>query len=927
MALPLLQTKLYTPPLRPKLVQRAHLLARLHGGTRQRLTLVSAPAGFGKTTLVSAWASQAEHPVAWLSLADDDNDPFHYFTYLIAALQTCHPGLGETVLTLIAEPQPPPLNVLLTLLLNELSAHQTPLTLVLDDYHLITAQPLHEAMTFFINHLPPHLHLVIATRLDPPLPLARWRVRNQLTEIRAAELRFLPAEATNFLNDVMGLRLTAAQIATLETRTEGWIAGLQLAALALQGTLALQGAPSLPGRDDVASFLQAFSGSHRHVLSYLVEEVLNRCPADMLDFLLQTAILDRFSAPLCATVTGRSDSQQLLEQIEQANLFLTPLDNARQWYRYHPLFTDVLRQQLPQRFSAAAVADLHRRASIWYKEAELLDEAIQHALAAQAFAQAATLVEQVALALILRGEFARLRSWLETLPAEEVQTRPLLTLYHVWVLYIDGQRHQAAVRLEAVEAMLAADETKRTPEVQGLIAITQTRLLREAGDLAGAIAIARQALANLPTQATMLRARITLNLAIAYYLQGDLSAAAQQLTESLTTGQTAQLIGPMPTIYLKAQILRAQGKLQQALQLCLEGVELVARHNWQDLPATGFLYVAIGDLLRERNQLDAAADYLERGIRLGQTGDNHHILIIGHVWLAWLRQTEGNAIGSQEAIRTALQLLQQHAVSRFWPLPSATCTQARLWIAQGNLATANHWAQTNHLHTPHTPIPYLDEAGYLTLARLRIAEGKLAVAESLLRELHQTAAAAGRNGSLIEILILQAVTYAAQQQREQARSVLAQALTLAGGLLSEEGYVRLFVDEGAALRLLLLDFQFWIAQQPNSEQNIKLSVYVDKLLAAFGNVQANAGEGLLVEPSTIQNQKSKSKNLIEPLSERELEVLRLVATGFSNSQIAARLIVTTGTVKTHINHIFGKLGVQSRTQAVARAHEFGLLTD
>ncbi len=924
MALPLLQTKLYTPPLRPQLVQRDSLLARLHASAHYPLTLVSAPAGFGKTTLVSTWASQSQHPVAWLSLGDDDNDPLHYFTYLIAALQTCHAGLGETILTLIAAPQPPPLNALLTLLLNELIVLPTPLTLVLDDYHLITAQPLHEAMTFFINHLPPHIHLLIATRLDPPLPLARWRARNQLAEIRADELRFLPAEATSFLNDVMGLRLTAAQIATLEMRTEGWIAGLQLAALALQGALSMQ------GRDGVAGFLQAFSGSHRHVLSYLVEEVLSRCPADILDFLLQTAILERFSAALCAAVTGRSDSQQRLEQIEQANLFLIPLDAARQWYRYHPLFADVLRQRLRQHLSTAAVADLHRRASTWYKEAELFDEAIQHALAGQAFDQVATLVEQAALPLILHGEFARLRTWLETLPVAEVQTRPLLMLYHVWVLYISGQRHQAAARLEAVEAILAADETKRTPEVQGLIAITQTRLQREAGDLAGAIVIAQQALANLPGQATLLRARIILNLAIAYYLQGELSAAAHLLTESLTTGQTAQLIGPMPTIYLKAQVLRAQGKLEQALQLCQEGVALVTRHNWQDLPATGFLYVAIGELLRERNQLDAAADYLERGIRLGQTGDNHHILIIGHVWLAWLRQTEGNATGSQEAIRTALQLLQQYAVSRFWPLPSATCTQARLWIAQGNLAAANHWAQTNNLHTPPTPIPYLDEAAYLTLARLRLAEGKLAIAEALLLELHQTAAA-GRDGSLIEILMLQALTYAAQQQREQALALLAQALTLAAGPLGAEGYVRLFVDEGAAMRGLLSVFRFWLSQQPNLEQNIKLSVYVDKLLAAFGNGQADADEGLLAEPAKSQNQKAHPAvarpSLIEPLSERELEVLRLVAAGLSNSQIAAQLIVTTGTIKTHINHIFGKLGVQSRTQSVARAREFGLLTD
>lgn len=910
MALPLLQTKFYMPPLRPHLVQREHLLARLRGSAHYPVTLVSAPAGFGKTTLVSAWASQAAHPVTWLSLSDDDNDPLHYFTYLIATLRTHHAGLGETVLPLLNAPQLPPLNALLTLLLHELSALPMPLTLVLDDYHLLTAPPLQEAMTFFINHLPPHMHLVLTTRIDPPLPLARWRARNQLIEIRADDLRFLPAEATSFLNDVMGLRLTAAQIATLETRTEGWIVGLQLAALSLQG------------REDVAGFLQAFSGSHRHVLSYLVEEVLNRCPVDTLEFLLQTAILDRFNAALCNAVTGGSDSQQRLEKLEQANLFLSPLDDTRQWYRYHPLFADVLRQRLQQHFSATTVADLHRRASTWHKGATLMDEAIHHALAAPAFDQAATLVQEVALTLILRSEFARLRLWLDALPATVVQRRPLLTLYHVWVLYISGQRQQAAVHLEAVEAMLAADEAQRTPEVQGLIAITQTRLLREGGDLAGAIAISQQALANLPAHATLLRARITLNLAIAHYLQGELSAAGQLLTDSITTGQTAQLIGPLPTIYLKAQILRAQGHLQQALQLCQEGVELVVRYKWQEFPAAGFLYVATGDLLRERNELGAAAAYLERGIRLGQDGGHHHILIIGHVWLAWLRQTEGKAAEGQEAIRVALQLLQQHAVSRFWPLPSASCTQARLWLAQGNLAAANRWAQTNQLHSPHPPIPYLDEAAYLTLARLQIAEGMYALAEALLQNLHQSAAMTGRNGSLIEVLILQAVTYAAQRQREKAMSVLEQALRLA----APEGYVRLFVDEGKAVQSLISEFRGWMSQQPKSEQNSNLSGYVDTLLAALGNKPANTGEALLGEQPKLQTLKSKVQTLVEPLSERELEVLALVAAGLSNSQIADQLIVTTGTVKTHINHIFGKLSVQSRTQAVARARELGLFT-
>jgi LuxR family maltose regulon positive regulatory protein len=884
------------------------------GEGRRPLTLVSAPAGFGKTTLVSEWIVQTSQAASWLSLDDDDNDPTRFLTYLIATLQTQQPSLGVTVYGLLGASQPPPPKAILTLLLNELSLLAAPLALVLDDYHLITMPAIHEALTFFVDHLPPLIRLVITSRMDPPLPLARWRARNQLSEIRADDLRFRTDEAAIFLNQVMELRLTDVQIAILETRTEGWIAGLQLAALSLQG------------REDVAGFLQAFSGSHRHVLSYLVEEVLNRCPEDALDFLLQTSILDRLSAPLCDAVTGRSDGQQLLEKIEQANLFLTPLDDARKWYRYHHLFADVLRQGLQRSLSAEAVADLHRRASIWYKQAELIDEAIHHALAAQAFDRAATLVEQVAPAMIQHSELARLLSWLELIPAEEVQTRPLLGLYYGWCLFLSGQIQPAVARLEAVEALLEADETKQTPEVQGHAAAMRAYLIRVTGDLAATITLSRQALTHLPQQDSLMRAMVTLNLAIAHYLQGEFEPASDLLIQTIATGQTAQrMTNTLAAIYLNMQLLRGQGRLQQALQLCQDGLELVARHKWHNFPAVGFLYVAFGDLLRERNDLSMAGEYLEKGITLGQAGGHPHILIIGHVWLAWLRQTEGNATSSQEAIRAALALIQQHRVSRFWPLPCAACCQARLWIAQGNLAAASRWAGApsgpSGLDQANTLIPYLDEAAYLTLARLRIAEGSLEAAESLLLRLHQAAASAGRNGSLIETLILQALTYAAQKQREKAMSVLAQALSLA----EPEGYIRLFVDEGEAMRFLIFDFRFWISQQPHTEQTVKLSVYVDKLLVAFGNERSKADDQPVTEQSKIANPNSKIQNLLEPLSERELEVLQLVAAGLSNSQIATRLIVTTGTVKTHINHIFGKLAVQSRTQAAARARELGLV--
>ncbi|MCK6629718.1 MAG: hypothetical protein L6R45_31650 [Anaerolineae bacterium] len=535
---PLLTTKLYIPRQRAtqRLVARPHLVARLNKALDDRLTLISAPAGFGKTTLLSEWISHSHHCVAWVSLDAGDNDSIRFWTYGIAALQMLQPDLGQSALTLLQAPQSPALELILTNLLNDITTFPDNFTLVLDDYHVIENPSLHNNLTYLLDHLPPNMHLILTSRADPPLSLARLRARRQLTEIRAADLRFTPEEAAAFLNEVMDLNLSAENIAALEKRTEGWIAGLQLAALSTQG------------REDVSSFIRAFSGSHRHVLSYLVEEVLNQCPAGILDFLLQTSILDRLSAPLCNAVTGRSDSHQMLEKIEAANLFLIPLDDVGQWYRYHHLFAEVLQSRLQQTQPDLRPA-LHHRASEWHEQSGYLAEAIHHALAAQAFDRVATLVEQIAPAMIQHSEFARLLIWLQTLPEEEVQARPLLTLYHVWVLYISGQINQAAARLEAVEAMLETDEAKRTPEVQGLIAAVQARLLRDAGDLVAVIALSRQALAHLPEQDTLLGARIILNLAIAHYLQGELGPASQLLTETITTGHTAQLIAPLPALF------------------------------------------------------------------------------------------------------------------------------------------------------------------------------------------------------------------------------------------------------------------------------------------------------------------------------------------------------------------------------------------
>jgi LuxR family maltose regulon positive regulatory protein len=918
----LLATKLYLPRARPDLVARPRLFARLDAGLQGALTLVCAPAGFGKTTLLADWLRRTGRPAAWLELDAGDNDPAVFLRYLVAALQTLAPEVGATLLTLL-QPPPPPQETLLTALLNDLTGLPQNSMLVLDDYHVLEAPPIHQAVSFLLDHLPPALHLIIATREDPPLPLARLRASGQVAELRAEQLRFTADEAALFLTDVMGLALTAADVAALEARTEGWIAGLQLAALAMRD------------RDDYAGFIAAFTGSNRFIVDYLADEVLSRQPSHIQTFLLQTSILEQMCGPLCDAVIGdwglgtgdggtsvaqggvssqspstSPQSQFLLEQLERTNLFVTPLDAERHWYRYHHLFGEVLCERLQRGAATTDLATLHRRASAWYEQASFTSQAVQHALAAHAFGRAAALVEQAASAMIQRTELAKLLTWLDALPADEVQARPLLGLYYAWGLFLSGQMKQAATRLEAIEAVLTTDEARQTPEVRGHAAAMRAYLVRETGDFAATIALSQQALAHLPEQDSLLRAMVTLNLAIAHYLQGEFDLASQLLTETIASGQTAErMANTLSAMYLNTQLLRAQGALHQALQLCQDGLELVARSGWHSFPAVGFLYVALGDLLREHNELNTAAEYLEKGIALGQEGGHPHILIIGHVWLAWLRQTQGDVTGSHAAIRTALQLVQQHQVSPFWPLPSAACYQARLWIAQGNLAAASHWGQISLMNQAGTPGAYLYEVEYVTLARLLIAQSNLEAAEALLLRLHHSAASAGRSGSLIEILILQAITCAAQKRGEAALSALAQALSLA----EREGFVRLFLDEGAPMAALLREAH---------ARGIAPS-YVEKLLAAFPE-RLEARDLRLADAAQASSLKPLASELVEPLTPRELEVLRLLAAGASNGTIAEALVISIGTAKKHVNNILAKIDVRSRTQAAIWARDYGL---
>jgi LuxR family maltose regulon positive regulatory protein len=906
---PLLQTKLFIPLIRPdpttglrtNLVTRPRLIKQLDEGLPGKLTLICAPAGFGKTTLASSWLAHAGLPAAWLSLDEDDNDFTRFWTYFIAALQTIRPETGTDMLTLLRALPQPPSHTILTLLINDLTAISDKFILVLDGYHAIENKTIDQALDFFIDHIPPNVHMVLTSRVDPNFSLARLRANGLLNELRSNDLRFNQTESAKFLQQMTGLSLTAAEVAALDRRTEGWIAGLQMAALSLRQREAT----------DIAQFIEDFSGSHRYIMDYLVEEVFRQQPPEVKTFLLYTSILEQLCGPLCEAILlggeasaisrdvapppmmpGAHSAQALLENLEHANLFIHPLDDQHHWYRYHPLFADLLRLRLQQTYPDRVDA-LHLSASRWYEQAGLPNPAVQHALTAKAFSRAAIMVEHVAPAMVERSELVRFLGWVEALPESEIQARPLLGLYYVWGLFLSGQIKQTATHLEAIEARLARGEAKQSLEVQAHIDAIRATLVRETGDFAAAIDLSQQALAHLPEQDALLRAMITLNLAIAHYLQGEFVPASKILIDTVVTSQAAQLLTSLPAIYINTQLLRARGDLEEALQLCREELELVTRRGWQDFPAVGFLYVALGDLFRERNELGAAAEYLERGIKLGQEGGHYRISIIGHVWLAWLRHAQRDVTGSQEAIQAAQQIIRQYQVSRFWPIPSTSCYQARLWIAQGDLTSASHWAHESGLNQTDAPIIYIYEVDHLVYVRLLIAQGNLEAAATLLLRLNRAAAAAERNGSLIEILILQAITFAAQKRGEEALSALEHALRLA----EPEGFVRIFLDEGEPLVALLRQA---VAQDIHT-------AYALRLLNALGEAAP------------------PPQPLIEPLSERELEVLRRVAAGYSNQEIAQELVLAISTVKKHIGHIYGKLGVGSRTQAVAQAREIGLL--
>jgi len=896
---PILATKLYLPPPRPHVVLRPRLLERLNEGLYRKLTLISAPAGFGKTTLTSQWVALIERPAAWLSLDDGDNDPTRFLAYLVAALQTIAANIGEGVLGLLQSSQPPPPEAMLTALLNDLTTIKDLFVLVLDDYHVLDAQPIDLALTYLVEHLPPQMHLVIATREDPQLPLARLRARGHLTELRAADLRFTAPEAAAFLSQGMDLSLSAADIARLSDRTEGWIAGLQLAALSMQG------------HQDVPGFIRAFAGDHRYIVDYLVEEVLQRQPEPVRSFLLQTAILDRLNGPLCDAVTGQEEGNARLEALERGNFFVVPLDDKRHWYRYHHLFAEVLYAHLMAE-QPDQVSTLHRRASEWYEQHGSAADAIRHALAAEDFERAADLIEPAVPAMHRSRQEATLLGWLKALPDELIHFRPVLSVGYAWALLAGSELEAAEARLRDAERWLDTSELALAPSAEVVfadeeefrrlpasIAVYRAAHAQAMGDVPNTVKYARRVLDLLPEQEILGRGAATALLGLAYWANGDLEAAHRAFADGIASVQMAGNISDAISGSIAlADIRIAQGRPYEAMRTYERSLQLATELGEPVLRGTADLYVGMSELHREHNDLNAATQHLLKSKELGEHTGLPQNRSRWYVAMARIREAQGDLDGALDLLHEAERLYIRDFFPNVRPVAALV---TRVWIAQGRLGEALGWAREQGLSV-EDDLSYLREFEHITLARVLLARYKsdrtdrsIHEAVGLLERLLQAAEEGERTGSVIEILVLQALAHQMQGDIPAALVPLERALTLA----EPEGYVRLFMGEGPPMAVLLEE-----AAKHGIAPN-----YVRQLLMAFGSVS---------------DRTPVKQGLIEPLSERELEVLRLLRTDLNGPEIAGELFVSLNTLRTHTKNIYSKLGVNNRRAAVRRAEELDL---
>jgi LuxR family transcriptional regulator, maltose regulon positive regulatory protein len=900
----LLATKLSIPQTRRGRVARSRLFERLDQGMAQELILVCAPAGFGKTTLLADWATTAKCPVGWLSLDPQDNDPVRFWRYVVAALDRACEGLAERLLPVLTASRLAVSQGVPTMLINQLEAGSGDIALVLDDYHAIDSSAIHEGIGFLLRRLPTRLHVVIASRSDPPLPLARLRATGELLELRAADLRFTAEEAAAFLHETWGLNLLPEAVAALETRTEGWAVGLQLAAL------------SLRKRPDPDAFLEEFTGSHRYVLDYLSEEVLDRQPETQMRFLLETSLLEQLCGPLCDAVTGRSDGTEMLEELERAGLFVVPLDEERRWYRLHHLFRDLLRARL-QHVDEERLPTLHRRAAAWCEQHGLIDYAIRHASAAGDAPWAARVVEQHLGETLRRGESGMLTQWLALLPDDAVRSRPALCLALGLMELHLGHLESVERLLEHAERAVDPQAQRQTSgsglvptdggmvaEVPAAIALLRAELASARGDPERTAKFARSARSQLADEERGPRLWVRWLELLADWMSGHMEKAesgfAQILTEARTTADPHPLTLSCHTL---GWVQQDRGELDAALRTYREGLRFATESGRFLAFHAGEAHVGIAQVLFARNELETALWHVTQGIELTRQVVEFQLSAFGLVILGRIRQAMADADGANEAIDEACRLLPATDVTTMFS-PAQT-ERAGLWLAQGRVQEAAHWTEERGL-TDHDELSYPRERDYLVLARVLMAQSEPSRALRLLERMDALADSQGRIGNLIEIRALRSLAQHAIGDHDGAKSLLVEALALA----QPAGYIQVFVDEGPQMAALLRSLSTSRKVMPPSAAVIE---HLRQVIVAFQRPKQTTDT-------------ARSAGLIQPLTDRELEVLRLLAAGWRNRDIARQLVVTLDTVKKHISHIFDKLGAANRTEAVDRARKLGILS-
>jgi LuxR family transcriptional regulator, maltose regulon positive regulatory protein len=899
----LLLTKFYLPHLRAEHLLRPRLTRRLDEVFARKLTLVCAPAGYGKTTLIAEWVAgrtvtlgtgatgasgHVSGPrVAWLSLDAGDSDPVRFLTYLVAALRQIDPVIGRGVESMLQGVPPPPYEALLTALINDLVFVPFPFILVLDDYHLITSLAVHLMVAFLLDHQPPNMHLVIATRDDPPLPLATWRAKGQMVEIRQGDLQFTAEETLAFLQRATQTELSAAGIAAVQQRTEGWAAGLELLAHSLRGC------------DDVPGLLESFTGSNRHVLDYLMEEVFQRQPTNIQDFLLKTSVLGRMNASLCEAITERADSDALLLTLERRNLFVVPLDHSRQWYRYHHLFGDLLRHRLDLQAPDRA-AQLHHRACRWYAENGFPTDAIQHALAAHAWEEAAALISRLGADLLKRGEVTTLLGWFRALPDRLVRSNSQLCADYSWPLLLSGQVDKAERYLALAEQGAGGDGV-----LAGSIAAARAYAARIKGDGRRAVEMSERALALLPADDWQTRSAVAANLGMAYWYAGNLNRSEQVLGEAEESSRRSEnaYAGLAAKVFL-CKVEAARGRLRSATAAYRRAIQEAG-----DMPLVALAHADLAKLLYDQNDLTAAVTQAQQAAEMSRRSGQPELQIAARRTLALIEQARGEQAAAQQALAETRQLARHPALSPS-ALRHALAYRTLIALMAGDLDEARALADES---------PTLDEIGslpdYVLLslarARLLLAEGRQAEVYELLRQREAWLLPAGFMLAHVDTRVLQAL---AASTEDEALRFLAEALALA----APEGYVRAFVDLGPSMAALLRKAAVHTkgahTEGTRSGSGSTALEFISRLLAAFRAAEHRGGQV-----------PSGSQPLIDPLSERELEVLRLLAGGNTNDEIGRSLYVSANTVKAHLKSIYRKLDVNSRHEATGQARQLGLL--